>query len=254
MGGIAIALATIVGFTIVGLVSPDSASQASAWAWVLLAALAMFVVGFYDDRLQLSPIAKLVASLAIGAFLVFALAGAEPAGALPWSYTLIGTVWFAGMCHALNLLDNMDGLATGVAIIATAFLAALLGSLARLDAGPPARRARRRARRVSLLEPSPGAAVHGRLRKPVHRRGAGRRLARADLQRPRRVRQPGGARRADPRRAAVRHGVRAGAQAARRAQGEQGRHRSRLASAGVARLLRAERGADSVSLRPGRRH
>ena len=126
MGGIAIALATIVGFTIVGLVSPDPAAQTSAWAWVLLAALAMFVVGFYDDRLQLSPIAKLVASLTIGAFLVFALAGAEPAGALPWSYTLIGTVWFAGMCHALNLLDNMDGLAAGVAIIATAFLAALL--------------------------------------------------------------------------------------------------------------------------------
>lgn len=129
MGGIAIALATIVGFTVAGLVSPDAASVTSAWAWVLLAALAMFVVGFYDDRLQLSPIAKLVASLAIGAFLVFALAGAEPSGALPPSYTLLGTVWFAGLCHALNLLDNMDGLATGVAIIATAFLAALLSPL-----------------------------------------------------------------------------------------------------------------------------
>jgi UDP-GlcNAc:undecaprenyl-phosphate GlcNAc-1-phosphate transferase len=86
----------------------------------------MFVVGFYDDRLQLSPIAKLVASLVIGAFLVFALAGAEPSGALPPTYTLIGIIWFAGLCHALNLLDNMDGLATGVAIIAAAFLAALL--------------------------------------------------------------------------------------------------------------------------------
>jgi UDP-GlcNAc:undecaprenyl-phosphate GlcNAc-1-phosphate transferase len=126
MGGVAIALATIVGFTVVGLVSPETASATSAWAWVLLAALAMFVVGFYDDRLQLSPIAKLVASLVIGAFLVFALAGAEPSGALPPTYTLIGTIWFAGLCHALNLLDNMDGLAAGVAIIAAAFLAALL--------------------------------------------------------------------------------------------------------------------------------
>ena len=126
MGGVAIALATIAGFTVVGLVSPETPSAMSAWAWVLLAALAMFVVGFYDDRLQLSPIAKLVASLVIGAFLVFALAGAEPAGALPPTYTLIGTIWFAGLCHALNLLDNMDGLATGVAIIAAAFLAALL--------------------------------------------------------------------------------------------------------------------------------
>ena len=127
MGGIAIALATIAGFIVVGLISPAVASATSAWAWVLLAALAMFVVGFYDDRLQLSPIAKLVASLVIGAFLVFALAGAEPDRALPPEYTLVGTIWFAGLCHALNLLDNMDGLAAGVAIIATAFLAALLG-------------------------------------------------------------------------------------------------------------------------------
>jgi UDP-GlcNAc:undecaprenyl-phosphate GlcNAc-1-phosphate transferase len=126
MGGVAIALATIAGFTVLGLVSPETPSTTSAWAWVLLAALAMFVVGFYDDRLQLSPIAKLVASLVIGAFLVFALAGAEPSGALPPTYTLIGIIWFAGLCHALNLLDNMDGLATGVAIIAAAFLAALL--------------------------------------------------------------------------------------------------------------------------------
>ena len=36
-------------------------------------------------------------------------------------------MWFAGVCHALNLLDNMDGLAAGVALIATLFLAFLLG-------------------------------------------------------------------------------------------------------------------------------
>ena len=97
------------------------------WAPVALAALAMFVVGVLDDRLQLSPLAKLVASLAIGAFLVFALAGTEPEGALPTIYTLVGTIWFAGICHAFNLLDNMDGLAAGVALIAAAFLALLLG-------------------------------------------------------------------------------------------------------------------------------
>ena len=49
-----------------------------------------------DDRLQLSPLAKLVASLAIGAFLVFLLAGAVPAGSMPFTDTLIATVWFAG--------------------------------------------------------------------------------------------------------------------------------------------------------------
>jgi UDP-GlcNAc:undecaprenyl-phosphate GlcNAc-1-phosphate transferase len=126
MGGIAIAAATVAGFVVALLPGPPPALLDS-WTFVLLAALAMFVVGVLDDRLQLSAIAKLVASLAIGAFLVFALAGGEPAGALPWGYTLVGTVWFAGICHAINLLDNMDGLAAGVALIAAAFLAALLG-------------------------------------------------------------------------------------------------------------------------------
>jgi UDP-GlcNAc:undecaprenyl-phosphate GlcNAc-1-phosphate transferase len=126
MGGIAIVTATVIGFG-VGAGGPLLQADLVEWLAVLGAGLAMFTVGFFDDRLQLSPVAKLVASLAVGAFLVFALAGVEPDGALPSSYTLIGTIWFAGLCHSFNLLDNMDGLATGVALIATVFLAALLG-------------------------------------------------------------------------------------------------------------------------------
>jgi UDP-GlcNAc:undecaprenyl-phosphate GlcNAc-1-phosphate transferase len=126
MGGVAIAVATSVGFLTI-LSRPDLFGPTVPWVPVLLASLAMFVVGVFDDQLQLSPVAKLVASLAIGAFLVFALTGAEPYGALPGFYTLVGTVWFAGVCHALNLLDNMDGLAAGVALIAAGFLAYLLG-------------------------------------------------------------------------------------------------------------------------------
>jgi UDP-GlcNAc:undecaprenyl-phosphate GlcNAc-1-phosphate transferase len=126
MGGVAIALGTMAGFAVV-FSAPSLVGPLAAWVPVIVAALAMFVVGLFDDRLQLSPLAKLVTSLAIGAFLVFALAGAEPAGAQPLHYTLIGTIWFAGVCHALNLLDNMDGLAAGVAAIAALFMALLLG-------------------------------------------------------------------------------------------------------------------------------
>jgi UDP-GlcNAc:undecaprenyl-phosphate GlcNAc-1-phosphate transferase len=125
MGGIAIAIATAAAFGITA--GYGNLAGSTAWVAVMLAAAAMFVVGILDDRLQLSPLAKLVASLAIGAFLVFALAGGEPEGSLPSSYTLIGTLWFAGVCHAFNLLDNMDGLAAGVALIAAGFLAWLLG-------------------------------------------------------------------------------------------------------------------------------
>jgi UDP-GlcNAc:undecaprenyl-phosphate/decaprenyl-phosphate GlcNAc-1-phosphate transferase len=129
MGGIAIAIGTITGFAMI-LLRPSSLAvvgEPGAWLAVIMASAAMFAVGVLDDRLQLPPVAKLVASLAIGAFLVFALAGAEPEGALPSWYTLLATIWFAGLCHAVNLLDNMDGLATGVGFIAALFLVALLG-------------------------------------------------------------------------------------------------------------------------------
>jgi UDP-GlcNAc:undecaprenyl-phosphate GlcNAc-1-phosphate transferase len=125
MGGIAIAAGTIAGFSAI-VFRPDLAVAPGQWFAVPFAALAMFVVGVLDDRLQLSPVAKLVASLAIGAFLVFALAGTGPEGALPSVYTLVATIWFAGLCHAINLLDNMDGLAAGVGLIAAMFLAVLL--------------------------------------------------------------------------------------------------------------------------------
>jgi UDP-GlcNAc:undecaprenyl-phosphate GlcNAc-1-phosphate transferase len=131
MGGIAIAIGTVIGFAVTAVWPGRAAAldPSGMWVPVLVAALAMFGVGVLDDRLQLSPLAKLVASLAIGAFLVFALVGAEPEGSLPSWYTLVAIVWFAGLCHALNLLDNMDGLAAGIAFIAAMFLVALLSGL-----------------------------------------------------------------------------------------------------------------------------
>jgi UDP-GlcNAc:undecaprenyl-phosphate/decaprenyl-phosphate GlcNAc-1-phosphate transferase len=125
MGGIAIAAATACGFSLV-LRQPEVFAAFATWAPVAGAAGAMFVVGVLDDRLQLSPLAKLVASLAIGASLVFALAGRDPDSALPTVYTLVAILWFAGICHAWNLLDNMDGLAAGTALVAAVFLAWLL--------------------------------------------------------------------------------------------------------------------------------
>jgi UDP-GlcNAc:undecaprenyl-phosphate GlcNAc-1-phosphate transferase len=124
MGGVAIASATALGFLAV-IIRPDVLPWPDTWVPVPLAALAMFVVGVLDDRLQLSPLAKLVSSLIVGAFLVFALSRTQPEG-LTSIQTLVATVWFAGLCHAMNLLDNMDGLAAGVALIAALLLAILL--------------------------------------------------------------------------------------------------------------------------------
>ena len=127
MGGIAIALAAVLGFSMV-VAHVNTGMLAATWLPIPLAAIAMFVVGVLDDRFRLSPLAKLVSSLIIGAFLVFSLTR-RPDNGVPWTYTLVATIWFAGVCHAFNLLDNMDGLAGGVAVIAAAFLAWLLSGM-----------------------------------------------------------------------------------------------------------------------------
>jgi UDP-GlcNAc:undecaprenyl-phosphate GlcNAc-1-phosphate transferase len=124
MGGVAIASATVLGFAVI-VPHVDVGGVSAEWLPIPLAGIAMFVVGVLDDRLQLSPLAKLVSSLIIGAFLVFSLAR-RPDNALPLTHTLVATIWFAGVCHAFNLLDNMDGLAAGVAVVAAGFVAWLL--------------------------------------------------------------------------------------------------------------------------------
>jgi UDP-GlcNAc:undecaprenyl-phosphate GlcNAc-1-phosphate transferase len=127
MGGVAIAVAAVLGFSIV-VPHVNTGMLTATWLPIPLAAIAMFVVGVLDDRFRLSPLAKLVSSLIIGAFLVFSLTR-RPDNGVPWTYTLVATIWFAGVCHAFNLLDNMDGLAGGVAVIAAAFLAWLLSGM-----------------------------------------------------------------------------------------------------------------------------
>jgi UDP-GlcNAc:undecaprenyl-phosphate GlcNAc-1-phosphate transferase len=120
-GGVAMAVTTL-GLTIATLALSD---VQPAWIAVLLvmgSAGAIFVVGLVDDRLQLTPLTKLAATLVIGAFLLYSLS-LDGGTVLPWWETVLLVIWYAGLVHAFNLLDNMDGLAGGVALVAAVVLA-----------------------------------------------------------------------------------------------------------------------------------
>ena len=85
------------------------------------AAAMMFTVGLIDDILSLKPSTKLIAQIACGSILLFF------DYRLNWlhSYTLdtiLTLVWVVGMTNAFNLLDNMDGLCGGIAVIVGASL------------------------------------------------------------------------------------------------------------------------------------
>src|SRR5436190_1886088 len=95
---------------------------APAWP-VLSAALTLFVIGLFDDLMPMSALAKMVSSLAVAAFFVFSLATIKATTPMHAALTIVAMLWFGGLVNAVNLLDNMDGLAAGIAAIAALGLA-----------------------------------------------------------------------------------------------------------------------------------
>ena len=86
----------------------------------------MFVVGLADDVRSFKPSTKLVAEIAVAALLVFFGYQLNWVKSLTVD-TLLTLAWIVGITNAFNLLDNMDGLATGVALIAGVSLLAVYG-------------------------------------------------------------------------------------------------------------------------------
>lgn len=89
---------------------------------VMLASTLMFVTGLVDDKLTLKPNTKLICQGVAAATLV-SFGVVYPL--TPWVVVniLVTMFWFLALTNALNLLDNMDGVAVGVTGIAAAFLA-----------------------------------------------------------------------------------------------------------------------------------
>jgi UDP-GlcNAc:undecaprenyl-phosphate/decaprenyl-phosphate GlcNAc-1-phosphate transferase len=90
------------------------------------AASIMFSMGLVDDIWSLKPATKLVIEIGVASlFLFFGYRlNWVTSITIDWMLTLI---WIVGLTNAFNLLDNMDGLCTGVAVIAgIAFLASAL--------------------------------------------------------------------------------------------------------------------------------
>ena len=89
---------------------------------ILLASTFLFVVGLVDDVLHIKPYQKLIGQILGSAFVVYY------GLSLPWTGSILlnmalAIFWLIGITNAINLLDNMDGLASGIAIIAAGFLA-----------------------------------------------------------------------------------------------------------------------------------
>ncbi len=113
MGGIA-----IFGGVLAAWFAGDGSSAVTP---LLGPSVAIFLLGWVDDRLLLRPHLKLIGQIAAAAW---AVQNGVVFGGLPYAVAGVVTLfWIVGITNALNLLDNMDGLAAGVTAIGSLTLA-----------------------------------------------------------------------------------------------------------------------------------
>jgi UDP-GlcNAc:undecaprenyl-phosphate GlcNAc-1-phosphate transferase len=125
LGGVAIWLAVVLSYLV--FIRPTTTQDwghfpGSFLDVVMGASSFLFLVGLADDFLHTKPYQKLIGQVMGSAFIIYY------GLALPWTnYSALNVAltifWLIGITNAINLLDNMDGLASGIAIIASGFLA-----------------------------------------------------------------------------------------------------------------------------------
>jgi UDP-GlcNAc:undecaprenyl-phosphate GlcNAc-1-phosphate transferase len=85
---------------------------------MLLCAMALFVLGLWDDKEQLGPFLKLGVEFGVAMIAaVFAEVRVELFIENRIVASVLSAVWVVLLMNAFNFLDNMDGLAAGIAII-----------------------------------------------------------------------------------------------------------------------------------------
>jgi len=126
LGGLAIFAGFVSGF--ICLLIYDFQVQFNIVVFIIALLLAFFT-GFIDDVITIRAMYKLLLQLVCG--LVVALSGLKITkvtlfagfdvqfGILSYLFTM---VWVAGFMNAINMLDGMDGLASGIVLVASMFL------------------------------------------------------------------------------------------------------------------------------------
>jgi UDP-GlcNAc:undecaprenyl-phosphate/decaprenyl-phosphate GlcNAc-1-phosphate transferase len=123
LGGLAMAAALAGGLLTIGI------SDIGSILPLVVCSGLMFALGAIDDFWTVSPLSKLVAQMIVAGLVLWLMPHVVITGA-PLVDQLLAFAWIVGITNAFNLLDNMDGLAAGVATVAGIFCLSLLVSTA----------------------------------------------------------------------------------------------------------------------------
>ena len=136
LGGVAIFGATVCALSAIwfaGLFNHFSPATLQEIASLLLCGSGFFAIGFADDLFNLLPLTRLCLQMLVASLLwllgiqisVLTLPGLAAPISLGLLSLPITVLWVAGVVNAINWIDGLDGLATGVSGIATAVLIGL---------------------------------------------------------------------------------------------------------------------------------
>jgi len=107
-------------------VAPNTAIKLSA---LLAGGTVIVILGMIDDRINLRPGVKLAVQVAVAVAMVASGVALErirffsgPVFELGWLSYPITVFWLVGFMNAFNLIDGLDGLAGGIAVIAASGL------------------------------------------------------------------------------------------------------------------------------------
>jgi len=127
MGGVPMVAAAALAFGGWVFLAAGEANVQGELPYTFLFALAMFLLGFYDDLRDLSPLFRFLVQFVSALLLLIFLASLLPDVSLwkwvlpKWAWVVPGAFWVVWMLNLYNFMDGIDGLAGGEAAVASSF-------------------------------------------------------------------------------------------------------------------------------------
>ena len=128
LGGVAIIIGIITVSYSTSLISNFTSETFWLATSVLGPALALGIIGLWDDVKNLPPLPRFIAQSIAGVFtagiLIITNTVGNPTGSAVFD-SLITVIWVVGICNSINFFDNLDGGAAGTVAISSIALAYL---------------------------------------------------------------------------------------------------------------------------------
>jgi UDP-GlcNAc:undecaprenyl-phosphate GlcNAc-1-phosphate transferase len=125
LGGVAIIFGVVITSYLTLFLSPFTANNFWLATSVLAPAIALGMIGLWDDIKNLNPLPRFIgqsiAGLVIAAILILSGNLGNPTG-LVLIDILISVIWVVGICNSINFFDNLDGGASGTVAISAVVL------------------------------------------------------------------------------------------------------------------------------------